>query len=72
MQSKKSNEACELLRRLDSFTGAMNVVLVVLAVGLAALDATCFLALHLENAVAYAGGVTTVTAPPATINELVR
>ena len=72
MQSRKSNETRELVRRLDGFTGAMNVVLVVLAVGLAALDATCFLALHLENAVAYAGGVTTVTAPPATINELVR
>jgi len=72
MQSKKSNEACELLRRLDSFAGAMNVVLVVLAVGLAALDATCLLALHVENAVAHTGWVATVTASPATINELVR
>ena len=72
MQSNHSNEACELLRRLDSFAGAMNVLLVVFAVGLAALDATCFLALHLQNAVAYTGGVATVTGPPATINELVR
>jgi hypothetical protein len=68
MRSKKSDEACELVRRLDSFAGAMNVVLVVLAVGLAALDATCFMALHLGDV----GGVTTVTAPPATINELVH
>ncbi|HTW53821.1 MAG TPA: hypothetical protein VMU69_20585 [Bradyrhizobium sp.] len=71
MRSKNSDEASELVRRLDSFAGAMNVVLVVLAVGLATLDATCFLAMHLENAVAYTG-VTTVSVPPATINELVR
>lgn len=50
----------------------MNVVLAVVAVGLAALDATCFMTLQLGDALAHMGGVTTVTGPPATINELVR
>ena len=61
-----------LVRRIDRCVEAMNVVLVVLAVGLSALDATCFLALHLTDAGSYMGGVTAVTAPPATIKEPMR
>jgi hypothetical protein len=61
-----------LVRRLDRYIEAMNVILVVLAVGLSALDATCFLALHLTDAASYVGGTTTVTSTPATIMERVR
>lgn len=66
MQSRNSITLCKsLVRRLDRCVEAMNVVLVVLAVGLAALDATCFMPPHLGGAVAPMSEVTTVTAPPA-------
>jgi hypothetical protein len=61
-----------IVRRLDRCAGDLNVFLVVLAVGLATLDASCFIALHLGGAAASMAGVTTVTAPPATINEPLR
>jgi len=73
MRSRNSLALCKpIVRRLDRCAGDLNVVLVILAVGLATLDATCFMALHLSDAAAYMDGVTTVTAPPVTINELVR
>ena len=51
-QSSPSNHHAPkpLLRRLDRVFGEMNAVLLAIGIGLATLDATCYLALSLRDA----------------------
>jgi len=50
-----------LVKRLDRWAGEINAFLMVLALGLAVLDATCFAALHLND-----GATTGMYGGPAT------
>ena len=52
LPSSSDNESTSLIRRLDRIAGQMNVFLVILAIGLALLDLTCFSALTVEQAIA--------------------
>jgi hypothetical protein len=47
-----SGDDASLLRRLDRVAGQLNAFLVVLAIGLALLDLTCFSAITVEQAIA--------------------
>ena len=52
LPSSSGNDETSLVRRLDRIAGQMNVFLVILAIGLALLDLTCFSALTVEQAIA--------------------
>lgn len=47
-----SGDDTSLVRRLDRAAGQLNAFLVILAIGLALLDLTCFSALTVERAIA--------------------